>query len=77
MCRQLFKNATAQQISAKLGTECPIRIFPNCHPRALFNVFLYPNTGRVKICCSQCDAVIQTIKARLRKQRKRKKRGQV
>lgn len=55
MCSNLFK-------AAKGKLNCPIRIYPLCHPKAHFDVFVVGSRREIILSCSQCDQTFSTIK---------------
>lgn len=59
-CRSLFEGATKH----RKELDAPIRIFPRCHPKAYLEVFVDSKKGTVILCCSACDRLVETIKAK-------------
>lgn len=57
MCRELFE-------AAKYKLNCPVRLFPNCHPGAHLDAYVMVKTRTVTLCCSQCDRPVAVIHAR-------------
>lgn len=55
MCRELFQLA-----SGKL--ECPIKVIPQCHPKAHVDVYIVVKDMEIILTCSQCDHPISHIK---------------
>lgn len=63
MCRKIFADA-AQRMN------CPIRLTPQCHPRAPLDVYINARRKQAIVCCSKCDRPIVTINARLKRKGK-------
>lgn len=57
MCRELFSSAAKK-------LDCPIRMFPRCHPRSHLDVYVDARKRIVTLCCSKCDQIVATIKAK-------------
>lgn len=62
MCHNVFDSAMKIAIARRL--DCPVRMFPRCHPKAHCEVFVNPRKREIVLTCSKCDRPITTIKAR-------------
>lgn len=59
MCKKLFEGATN---GGKL--ECPIHIYPKCHPRSYVEAFVDLKKREVILCCHHCEGILDRIKVR-------------
>lgn len=57
MCKNLFA-------SAKSKIDCPVRVYPKCHPKAHLDVFVDAKFHAIVLCCSTCDRPISIIHPR-------------
>lgn len=57
MCNDLFREASGKM-------DCPIRMFPKCHPRAHIEVFIDVRHRSFILCCGQCDRPVTTVVAK-------------
>lgn len=58
-CKELLENACKKQ--KKGNVDCPIHIFPLCHPRAQVEVFVDGKRREITLVCGKCDRTISKI----------------
>lgn len=59
-CRELLESAAGHQHKTRL--DCPIRIFPVCHPKAYVEVFVDGKQQIITLVCSACDTTMSVIR---------------
>jgi len=57
---EIFNDASKKRTEL----DAPTRLFPRCHPDAFLDVFVDSKTNSIVLCCSQCDRLVATIKAK-------------
>jgi len=57
MCNELFSDASRKM-------DCPIRMYPKCHIRAHFDVYVDAKKREIILCCSKCDRPLPPIKVK-------------
>lgn len=66
MCAELFKIASKKM-------DCPILLWPKCHPSAHLDVYVDARRHKIVLCCSQCDKPITDINPILPRPRAKRK----
>lgn len=61
-CKELFQGVLKAQQASKM--DCPLKIFPKCHRKANFDVFVDAKKKLIVLVCGKCDRTVSTIKIR-------------
>ena len=61
-CKEIVDSAEKQQASTKM--DCPVRIFPKCHPKSRMDVFVDGKRKLITLVCGRCDRTVTTVKVR-------------
>lgn len=59
-CKEIFEGAVRQQGAV----DCPIRMFPKCHPRSHIEIHVDGKRRKIYFSCAKCDRPITTITIR-------------
>lgn len=57
---QLLKTIAEAQSKSKMN--CPLRIYPSCHPLSSIDVFVDGKKKMITLSCAKCDRILCLIK---------------